>query len=178
MHTLLLLVEAVLSAVGLCAVVQLTLYIYARQRNEHFFTTQARLDDAARTTVKEIQQVCTEDYKKARVDHRLKTDTAHELRATAVKSVIANLGPLGMREVRRVLGLSRKAPIDRVLVCRLEAAVYDLKGKRAPRDDIVPSSPSKRFSPDTIRIPRAQLSLPPEEEPEPLYDETTPKGGQ
>ena len=175
MHTLLLLIEITLAALGLFMGVQLGLYLHAKQRNERFFTTRARLDDAAQTAVKEIQQVVAEDFKNARVDRRLKSDTAQELRATALKSVIAQLGPLGMRELRKALGLSRKSFIDRVLGARVEAAIYDLKNKKEPPSEI-PPKPSARFSPDTVRIPRAQLSIPDEEEASTLY-EPTPKRG-
>jgi hypothetical protein len=153
-------------AVGLFLAVQLALYFYARTRHELFFAAQARLDDAAKTTVKEVQQVLAEDFKKALVDHRLKGDTAAELRATAIKIMLTNLGPLGLHELRRVLGLSRKAAIDRFLVGRVEAALYDLKG-RSINNGEVPSAPGGRFYPDTLRIPRI------EKPDEHMFDEKT-----
>ena len=160
------LLEGVLVAAGLWLAVQLTLYLYARTRNERFFTAQARLDNAANATVKEVQQVLAEDFKKARVDHRLKGDTATELRSTAIKIMQGNLGPLGLHELRRALGLSRQAPIDRLLVGRIEAALYDLKG-RSINNGEVPSAPGGRFYPDTMRIPRI------EKPDEAMFDETT-----
>ena len=167
------LLELPLIVVALWAVVQLALLLHDRRRNESFFAARGRLDYAAQTTVRELQQVLVDDFKLARVDGRLKGDTAQEVRATAIKSLQALLGPLGMREVRRALGLSRKTPIDRVLVCCLEAAVHDLKDHSVVPDK-VPSQPSKRFVLDTVRIPRAQMGIP-EEDPESLYNEPTPK---
>ena len=166
MYTLMLLIESTLAAVGLLIAVQFALYLYARTRHERFFAAQARLNNAAKATVKEVHQVLAEDFKKARVDHRLKGDTVTELRATAIKIILANLGPLGLREIRKALGLSRWAPLDRFLVGRIEAAVYDLK-ERPRLDDLVPSQPGARFYPDTLRIPRI------EKPDEAMFDETT-----
>ena len=166
MYTTMLLIEATLSAVGLFLAVQLALYFYARTRHERFFAAQARLEDAAQTTVKEVQQTLALDFKRARVEQRLKGDTAAELRATAIKIIHANLGPLGLHELRRALGLSRQAPIDRLLVGRVEAALHDLKG-RSINNGEVPSAPGGRFYPDTMRIPRI------EKPDEAMFDETT-----
>jgi hypothetical protein len=149
--------------------VQASLLLYTRRRSKQFSTALLRLNDAAQNTVKEIQQVVAGDFKAARVDGRLKGDTAAELRATAIKSIQAQLGPTGMKEIRTALGLSRKAPIDRVLVGRLEAAVYDLKDHSAIPEKVA-SGPGARFVPDTMRIPRAQVGLPPEDT---LFDEQT-----
>ena len=171
MYTSMLLIEAILSGVVLFLAVQFALYINTRQRNELFVATRARLHDAAQATVKEVQQVLAEDFKTARVDHRLKGDTAAELRATAIKIMQGNLGPLGLHELRRALGLSRKAPIDRFLVGRVEAALYDLKG-RSINNGEVPPAPGGRFYPDTMRIPRVER--PTEEQPdEQMLDEKT-----
>ena len=171
----LLLLEVPFIVVLLWLGIQMALLLYTRRQNEQFSTALLRLNDAAQNTVKEIQQVVAGDFKAARVDGRLKGDTAHELRAAAVKSLVAQLGPLGLRELRRALGLSRKTPIDRMLVGRLEAAVYDLKDHQ-PITDKVPPQPGMRFVPDTMRIPRAQLAIP-EEEPESMYEQPTPKRG-
>jgi hypothetical protein len=175
MYTIMLLVESVLAAVVLSTLIKLTLYLHFRQRHEQFFATEFRLNSAVTNAVKEIQQVLAGDFKAARVDGRLKGDTANEIRATAVKAMLAHLGPLGLRELRRALGLSRKTSIDRVLVGRLEAAVYDLKNHQLTPNK-VPAQPGMRFVPDTMRIPRAQHSIP-EEDAESLYNEPTPKRG-
>jgi hypothetical protein len=169
MYTLTLLIGVVLSGTGLFLVVQLAFSLSGRQRNERFFTSQQRLHDAAQATVKEVQQVLAEDFKKARVDHRLKGDTVTELRSAAMKIMLANLGPLGLSEIRKALGLSRKAPLDRFLVGRIEAAVFDLKAwPRLP--DEVPSEPGGRFYPNTLRIPRVEKPPHPDEN---LFDEKT-----
>lgn len=171
MHTLMLVIESVLAAVGLWAVIQLVLYLSSHRQNERFLTTQKRLEDAAHTTVKEIQQVVAEDFKAARVDGRLKGDTATELRATAIKSISAQLGPLGMREVRKALGMPPKSSLDRVLVSRIEAAVFDLK-QQTPEPSEIPKKPGGRFYPDTMRIARVEKTSV-EEHPESLFDEPT-----
>jgi hypothetical protein len=154
MH-LLLFLELPVLAVLLWLGAQWALLLYNRRINERFLTAQARLQDAAKTTVKELQQVVTEGFKAARVDRRLKSETIHELRSTALKSLQANLGPLGLRELRRALGVPRRLPLDRVLVSYIEAAVYDLKASTA-RDNEVPTAPGKRFSPETLKIPRVE----------------------
>ena len=166
MYTTMLLSEAILAIVGLFIALQLALYLDARTRHERFFAAQARLDDAAKATVKEVQQVLAEDFKKARVDHRLKGDTAAELRATAIKIIHANLGPLGLKELRGALGLPRRAALERLLVGRLEAELFTLKG-RSINNGEVPSAPGGRFYPDTMRIPRI------EKPDEAMFDEKT-----
>jgi hypothetical protein len=170
MYTLILLTEAALLIMGLLIAVQLALYLYARRRNERFFATRARLNDATKATVKEVQQVLAEDFKKARVDHRLKGDTVTELRAASMKIILANLGPLGIKELRKVLGLSRRAPLDRFLVGRIEAAVYDLKERPLIVDEI-PPQPGDRIYPNTLRIPRVEK--PTDHPDENLFDEKT-----
>jgi hypothetical protein len=151
----LLFLEISLLVVFIWATAQLALLLMTKQRNERFFAASARIDHAASVTVKEIQQVMAEDFKKARVDHRLKDDTAANLRNTAIKIMLANLGPLGLKEIRKALGLSRRASIDRLLVGRIEAAVYDLKARPLIFDE-VPSEPGSRFYPNTLRIPRVE----------------------
>jgi hypothetical protein len=165
-----LLIGATLALVWLFVAIQLALYLYTRTRNERFFGAQSRLTHAASSTVKEVHQVLAEDFKKARVDHRLKGDTVTELRAASMKIMLANLGPLGLKEIRKALGLSRKAHLDRLLVGRIEAAVFDLKAwPRQP--DEVPSELGGRFYPTTLRIPRVEK--PPEHPQENLFDEKT-----
>ena len=151
------------------ALLQWGLLLSVRRQREQFLSANQRLDHAAQTTVKEVQQTLAEDFKRARVEHRLKGDTAAELRATAIKIIHANLGPLGLKELRRSLGISSKAPLDRLLVGHLEAALYDLKG-RSINNGEVPSAPGGRFYPDTMRIPRIEK---PAEHPENMFDENT-----
>lgn len=172
MHLLLFLELPVLAAL-FWLVVQWALLLYNRRLNERFLTAQARLKDAAQTSVKELQQVVTEGFKAARVDRRLKSETIHELRSTALKSLQANLGPLGLRELRRALGVPRRLPLERVLVSYIEAAVYDLK-ENHPADNEVPPTPGKRFSPETLRVPRVEK--PPTFDTESLYHEEAPSG--
>jgi hypothetical protein len=166
----LLFIEVPVFGVLLWAGIQLALLFSARRHNERFLTAQQRLYDATQATVKEVQQVLAEDFKKARVDHRLKGDTVTSLRAASIKIMLANLGPLGLRELRRALGLSRRANLDRLLVGRIEAAVYDLK-TRGKGENEVPSRPGGRFYPDTLRIPRTEK--PTEHPDENLFDEKT-----
>lgn len=170
---MLLLLELPVLLMGLWALLRLALLLSTRQRAEQFMSALLRLENAASATVKEVQQTLAEDFKRARVDHRLKGDTAAELRATAIKIFYANLGPLGLRELRRALGLKRKAPLDRLLVGRIEASLYDIKQNQAAEEKVeVPSNLGKRIYPDTMRLPRVEKSAV-EEHPESLFDEPT-----
>lgn len=156
----------VLGGLGL----QLALLLHTRRRNERFCTTQKRLDDATQNSVKELQ-VVSEDYKANRADGRLTKEKARDLRATAIKTVIDQLGPLGMREVRKTLGMPPKSSLDYVLGTRIEAVVFDLKIFPKASDKI-PRKPGERFYPDTMRIARIEKT-PVEEHPESLFDEPT-----
>jgi hypothetical protein len=173
----LLLIELPLIVVALWVAVRVALLLSARQHNERLLTTLTRLENAAYTSVREIEQVLVEGLKARQIDGRLKDDNAQGARSTAMKALMANLGPAGLREIRRSLGLPRKTPLDRILISHLEAAVYDLKACREPDLEKVTSQPTKRFSPDTVRIARVQPVMPREDDLASLYDDTTPKGG-
>jgi hypothetical protein len=172
MVTLMILIETVLSVSALLFVVQLAFSLWVRTRNERFLGAQRRLQDAASATVKEVQQTLAHDMKMARVEQRLKGDTAAELRSTAIKIMHANLGPLGLRELRRSLGLKRKTPLDRLLVGHIEAALFDIK-RSHPKEEKneIPSALGKRFYPETMRIPKVDKTQ--EDPPENLFDEPT-----
>jgi hypothetical protein len=165
------LLELPVLILGFWALLRLSLLLSVKQKAEQFSSALLRLDSAAYATVKEIQQTLAEDFKRARVEQRLKGDTAAELRATAIKILYANLGPIGLHELRRALGLKRKAPIDRLLVGRIEAALFDIK-RGAPRNEQseIPSAPGKRFYPETMRIPKVDQTT---EDHKNLFDEPT-----
>jgi hypothetical protein len=151
----LILIKGMLLLATLLFVVQLAFYLWIRTRTERFLGATLRLQDAAQVTVREVQQTLVHDIKMSRVDRRLKGETVAEIRATAMKILYANLGPMGLYEVRRSLGLKHTSSLDRFLVGRMEAALFDIKQSAPAEKREIPSAPGKRFYPETMRILRA-----------------------
>jgi citrate lyase gamma subunit len=100
--------------------------INARVRSERTRAVLLRLDDAIAAIIREIQQVTIDDVKAHTPDGNLPFAIRARLKFSALTSVKAYLGPKGIDEAVRALGLDRGA-FDAFVSTRIEAAVLDLK---------------------------------------------------
>jgi len=101
--------------------------ITSRLRSERVRAVLLRLDDAIAAIVREVQQV-TINVLKAQ-GGGVPRDMHARLRVATLASVKAYLGPKGIEDAHRALGLDRAA-FDAFVTTRIEAAVLDLKNAR------------------------------------------------
>jgi hypothetical protein len=100
--------------------------INARVRSERTRAVLLRIDDAIAAIIREIQQVTIDDLKAHTPDGQLPFAIRARLKFSALTSVKAYLGPKGIDEAVRALGLDRRA-FDAFVSTRIEAAILDLK---------------------------------------------------
>ena len=100
--------------------------ITAKIKNETLRGILVRLDDAVLSAVREVQQVTVDAIKAASADGTLTPDEQAQVKQAAIASVKSYLGPKGIVEIAKVLGLDGIA-VDALLATRVEAAVHDLK---------------------------------------------------
>ncbi len=99
--------------------------ITAKVRNEYLQGMLLRLDDAIFVAIREVQQLAVEQLKTASADGSLSADDRKRVKEAALEAVRGYLGPKGLVEAGRVLGL-KNGELDKVLSTRVEAAVYEL----------------------------------------------------
>jgi hypothetical protein len=103
--------------------------IHGRVKNEYLRGVLVRLDDTVLTVVREIHQVTVDTLKAAAPNGKLGSDVKAMLKRSAITAIKEHLGPRGLAELARVLGLDEEA-VDRMIGTRVEATVHDLKQAR------------------------------------------------
>jgi hypothetical protein len=108
------------------ASVRLASYIGRKVDSERLRGVLLRLDDFVISTVKALQQAVVEAIKEASFDGKITDEDRRRFKAAAIEQVKSYLGPKGLRELAKVLGL-RPDALDGFLESRVEAAVHDVK---------------------------------------------------
>jgi hypothetical protein len=110
--------------------IQLSDLITARSRNESVRAMLERLDDAVFVAVREAEQLLVIPLQTAGVSRALGMLARGAAKTTAAKVARACLGTKGWRDLGVTLGLSNDE-LERMLLARVEAAVYELRGQPA-----------------------------------------------
>jgi hypothetical protein len=93
--------------------------VQARVKNEYLRGVLVRLDDAVLTVVREIQQVTVDTIKAATPNGKLTPDVQAMLKQSALTAIKQHLGPRGVKELARVLGIDGDG-VDRLIGTRVE----------------------------------------------------------
>ena len=105
---------------------RLAALIRLRIENEYLRGVLVRLDDAVLTATKELEQTVVAEIKAAAADGKISPAERERIKRTAITNVKSYIGPRGIAEVGRVLGLP-DAALDCLITSKLEAAVHDLR---------------------------------------------------
>jgi hypothetical protein len=100
--------------------------IRVRIESEYLRGALIRLDDAILTATKELQQTVVAEVKAAAADGKITPAERERIKRTAVTNAKSHLGPRGIAEIARVLGLPNGA-LDDLIGSKVEAAVHDLR---------------------------------------------------
>lgn len=100
--------------------------ITAKVKSEYLSGALARLDVAVRTVVKEFEQTVVGSIKAAAVDGKVTPEEILTIQADALALLKSYLGPKGLAELGRVLGLDERF-LDEFLGGSIEAAVHDIR---------------------------------------------------
>lgn len=100
--------------------------IRARVQNEFLRGVLVRLDDAVFTAVKDLQQTVVDEIKAASADGKISAAERQRIKVAAVTNVKSHLGPKGVVELGRILGLGAGA-LDGLMGSKVEAAVHDIR---------------------------------------------------
>ena len=159
--TIVALAPALLALAGWLAA-KLAGLINANVANKAVSGVLLRLDYAALNGVKAIEQAMVSAVRGS--DGSLAPDAAARAKTAAVNAARSLLGPRGIDEVMRVLGLAGPASLDTLIGQRIEAAVGDMKTAAAATPVAVarpsiPPPPGSRAQ--TILASNAGGSTPP-----------------
>lgn len=100
--------------------------ITARIQNERLRGALLRLDDIVFAVVKESFQVTVDALRATSPDGKLPPGAAETIKQAAIGAIKSQLGPLGLVDLKRTLGLSDEAAHD-LIATRVESTVYSLK---------------------------------------------------
>jgi hypothetical protein len=128
-------ISPVLLAACTWVAAKLAQWINARVRNEYLRGVLVRLDDAVLGVVREVHQVTVDALKAATIDGKLPPVARESVKQVALNAIKSHLGPRGMNDVERVLGLKADS-VDRLIITKIEAAVHDLKTQRRPMNGV------------------------------------------
>lgn len=126
---ILILKGVVLPVVGLIimwASLKLPQWVKAKVKNESVAGVLERLTMLAFTVVQEVQQTFVSN---------LTEPTAEQLAAARDKAIAAlksYLGPKGIEELKKVLGLDGDTAVERLIITFIESAVHNLKSAPKP----------------------------------------------
>jgi hypothetical protein len=110
---------------------QLAGLIKAKVKHENVRGTLLRLDDAVFVAVRQVYSTVVEELKAAAADGVLTAEERQAVKRAVLDAVRSYVGPKGLLEVGRALGLGDDE-LDRVLGPRVQAAVYELNARRVP----------------------------------------------
>lgn len=100
--------------------------IRIRIESEYLRGALVRLEDAIVTATKDLQQTIVAEIKAASADGKISAEERRRIKAAAVANVKSYLGPRGVAEISRILGLPGTA-LDGLIAAKVEAAVHDLR---------------------------------------------------
>lgn len=95
-------------------------------KNEKVKGALFRLSEAVVEVVKRLSQQIAEDYKRANKDGVLTDDEKAYIKARAMTLVKEYIGPKGVAELLKILGLDSKG-FESVVSTKIESAIYLLK---------------------------------------------------
>ena len=98
----------------------------ARTKSEHVTRVLQLLDNVVLAATRQVQQVLVDKLKAASLDGRISAEQGADAKQAAVASVRSQLGPRGVADIAKTLGLEA-GDIDGMLGARIEAAVHRLK---------------------------------------------------
>ena len=135
-HDVAVLTAAVLSPLAVGAVswaaTRLSGLMTVRLRGDAQQSALTRIDEAAFTVVREMEQVTVNAFRSASPRGTLGTNIPSLLHRAALGRVRDHLGPKQMSALAQALGLDGDA-VNRLIGTRIEAAVYELKRQRGAR---------------------------------------------
>lgn len=124
-----------LSPVTLAGLTWLSLKLaeFIRAKVDHTYLQGVllRLNDSVLIAVKDVEQRLVEEARDATQDRKLTPQEARRFKEVAMGQLRSYLGPKGLQELSRILGLS-SAGVNSVLDAKIEAAVLDLKRQGVP----------------------------------------------
>ncbi len=100
--------------------------IRVRIANEHLRGLLLRFQDAVLVATKDLQQTMVDEIKADSADGKISAAERQRIKAAAVANVKSHLGPKGVAELARILGLADGA-LDSLIGAKVEAAVHDLR---------------------------------------------------
>lgn len=101
-------------------------WLSAKAKNETVKGVIDRLAEAVSTSVLEIEQTIAKTIKAQTTNGKLSADAATVIKAAAIESVKAHLGPDAIVEAQKVLGVDN---IESVIASRIEAAIAATRSK-------------------------------------------------
>ena len=104
--------------------------IQVKVKHENVRGTLLRLDDAVFVAVRQIQQVIVDQLKAASADGTLTADERRQVKAATLEAIRSYMGPKGILEICRILGL-KDDELERVVGPRVDAAVFELNARKA-----------------------------------------------
>jgi hypothetical protein len=105
-----------------------TRWLRARTESEYLQGVLDRLDEAVVDVVAELEQTLVADLRAAGADGKIDASEIAAIRERATESVLAYLGPKGLRMAERVL--DREA-LERIVTAKIERAVLEMKGGKS-----------------------------------------------
>ena len=102
------------------------------------FDIRRLLVNAVTGAVKEVQQTYVANIKSARPNGKLTTAEQSRAKSAAMAKVHETLGPKGIKGIRKVYGLKKRA-VDDFLSTKIEEAVHNLKDRPYSLSDLIVS---------------------------------------
>ena len=112
---------------------KLAAFIQAKIDNQAAEGVLVRLNEAAFAAVSEVWQTMGEAMKEAAKDGKFTPEEKAALKAAAIASVKAELGPKGIDTLLHVLGWKSEADADKAISAKVESAIYRVKRANSNR---------------------------------------------
>lgn len=119
------LAPVVVALIGLASL-KATQWITAHTKNAALQGVLVRLNEAVTASVSDVAQSYADELKAASEDGKLSIAEAAEAKANALAKTRALLGPAGVKELAKVLGLEPGGPVNDYLNAKIEQTVREL----------------------------------------------------
>ena len=96
--------------------------LHRKTKSEYLSDLIYRLEDTVRNVVRELQQTVVDGLKKRSADGKLTAEDAAEIRSEALAKVKSYVGPKGLAELARLLGMNA-ALVDSYIVTLVESSI-------------------------------------------------------
>jgi hypothetical protein len=109
---------------------ELVRWLRAKTKSTYLQGLLDRVNDTVMTAVKSAEQVTVAALRAANADGRITDEEKAAVKAKVLEEVKSHLGPRGLAEIGKILGLDDGA-LASLLGSKVEAAVLDLKARSA-----------------------------------------------